>query len=398
MNPASLRMPRIPSPGEPADPAGWISAFPFLAELKNAPQDPEHHPEGDAWIHTCLVCEAMVCSPAYASSGPERRTALFLAALLHDCAKAACLDPGPAPGRWRSPGHSLKGATIARYELWMRGCDPALREAVCRLILRHQIPFSWPQSKLSAEFLARACAYASDPSMALALARADLEGRGACPSQTEGRVCASLFEETCAELGLGGPGCPMRSQSAAAWLYFSRQGSCPFEICQAEADAAKPKPSLTLVCGCPAAGKDSWCALNFPSGAVSLDAIREQTGSRHGSADEGKIRRIASERLKAALREGQDAVFNATMLRQAHREEKIALALAYGANPRIVSVEAPAAEVLARNAARPNTLPNAKILRMMQSWQAPLPFEAPEVTLLNNPNGPQKICSNFKPF
>ena len=63
--------------------------FDWIAALRGCPQDPIHHAEGDVWVHTRMVAEAMAASSRWRALPDARREALFAAALLHDVAKPA---------------------------------------------------------------------------------------------------------------------------------------------------------------------------------------------------------------------------------------------------------------------------------------------------------------------
>ena len=65
---------------------------------------------------------------------------MFLAALLHDVAKCSTTVVSD-DGRISQPGHSRKGAVDARIALWEAGAPVLQREAICRLITVHQVPF-----------------------------------------------------------------------------------------------------------------------------------------------------------------------------------------------------------------------------------------------------------------
>lgn len=77
-----------------------------------------------------MVVEALLCAPEYQ-----------MAALLHDIAKYSTTVIDPVTGAIGQPGHSRKGALDARIALWDAGMPFESREAVCRLIANHQVPF-----------------------------------------------------------------------------------------------------------------------------------------------------------------------------------------------------------------------------------------------------------------
>ncbi len=79
--------------------------LPEIAALKGVPQPPQYHPEGDVWVHTRMMLEAI---PAGAS-----RT-LAWGVLLHDVGKPATFRPAAATGdRIRFDGHAQVGVRIA---------------------------------------------------------------------------------------------------------------------------------------------------------------------------------------------------------------------------------------------------------------------------------------------
>lgn len=88
--------------------SGWIRNFPELETMVGCAQNPEHHPEGDVWVHTQLVVD-------YAASlrgeiDREWQEAFMWAALLHDCGKPATTDPVTLAAY----GHAEAGVEPAR--------------------------------------------------------------------------------------------------------------------------------------------------------------------------------------------------------------------------------------------------------------------------------------------
>jgi tRNA nucleotidyltransferase/poly(A) polymerase len=75
----------------------------FLATL-GCEQPPEFHPEGDVYVHTCIMLDKL------AASAPLD---LCLAVLLHDIAKPPCRTVDADTGRIRFNGHDGLGASMA---------------------------------------------------------------------------------------------------------------------------------------------------------------------------------------------------------------------------------------------------------------------------------------------
>jgi poly(A) polymerase len=79
--------------------------LPEISAMKGVPQPPEFHPEGDVWIHTRLMLEAL---PAGVSP------TLAWGVLLHDVGKPPTFRPASATGeRIRFDGHAEVGVMMA---------------------------------------------------------------------------------------------------------------------------------------------------------------------------------------------------------------------------------------------------------------------------------------------
>jgi tRNA nucleotidyltransferase (CCA-adding enzyme) len=79
--------------------------FPEIRSLKDVPQDPEWHPEGDVYVHTLLAVDRareLIDDLPYA-----KQVTVMLAALAHDFGKPPTTEF--IEGRWRSRGHEEAG-------------------------------------------------------------------------------------------------------------------------------------------------------------------------------------------------------------------------------------------------------------------------------------------------
>lgn len=95
--------------------AGWLGIYPEINELVGCPQEPKHHPEGDAFIHTMMVMDYMV-QVIFPRVGISKETEAHIiltdTALLHDSAKPQTTYRDPEDGQIKSPGHDQMGAEI----------------------------------------------------------------------------------------------------------------------------------------------------------------------------------------------------------------------------------------------------------------------------------------------
>jgi tRNA nucleotidyltransferase (CCA-adding enzyme) len=113
----------------------WIQLYPELDKLRGIPQDPDWHPEGDAWIHTLHVVDAMAKIVHRENIQGEDRVVLMMAALVHDLGKATTTEF--KEGRWRAHGHCEAGVDIAEKFLQSIGCMQRIIDRVKPLVAEH---------------------------------------------------------------------------------------------------------------------------------------------------------------------------------------------------------------------------------------------------------------------
>lgn len=361
----------LPSPGGGYDWALLSELIPALLALEDTPQDPRHHAEGPVGLHTRMVLDALLDDPYWQAAEPARRDVMFLAALLHDIAKPATTVIDPVSGAISQPGHSARGAVDARRLLWRAGMPFAEREAVCRIVAVHQLPFFAFNSRRgeTPEYIVRRLSWELQVAELACVARADLRGRH-CADQANLLADVALFEELASEQGcLDGP---WPAADAHTRLMYARGMAIdPHYPLHFEAGSA-----VTLLSGMPASGKDRWVQAHGQGlPVVSFDDARAELGLVHGEND-GRAAHHAVDKAKALLRARQPFIWNATNLSRSLRNKALDLLFAYGAKVHLVYLEVPEAEVLRRNSRRDSTLSNASLLRMLNRWELPLPWEA----------------------
>ena len=357
--------------GNQVDFAACLALFPVLEQAKTTPQDPVYHGEGDVWTHTqMVVAELLVLADFQAASKSEQRI-LFLAALLHDVAKYRTTVINE-DGRIGQPGHSKKGALDARILLWELGLPFAEREAVCSLIAVHQVPFFAFEDNRhghTPQWLCHSLSWQTNVRLLCALAEADMQGR-VCADKSRALDNIALLRELARE-----EGCEQTPKVFAnehtRLRYFQGHEVYP--------DFALQLPQgskVTLMCGLPASGKNTWVTQHAGGVPVlSYDDTRQRLGLKYG-ANEGLVAHTVFEMAKTYLREKQDFVWNATHLSAQMRQKNVAVSLAYDAHVRIAYVEADKATLLKRNQARDSSLSNAKLLQMLKHWEMPSVLEA----------------------
>ena len=154
--------------------------FPEIQSLIGVPQDPEWHPEGDVFVHTCLVIDRareLVDDLSY-----SRQVTVMLAALAHDFGKPATTEF--IDGRLRSRGHEEAGVQPAESLLdrinvhTIDGYD--VRAQVIALVREHLKPGEFYKKRDEVgEGAFRRLARRCEPDLLYRVARADSLGRNA---------------------------------------------------------------------------------------------------------------------------------------------------------------------------------------------------------------------------
>lgn len=362
----------VPESGKSPDFDLCLEAFPQLRLAEKTEQSKRFHAEGNVWIHTRLVIEALLDSGEYARLARREQEIVFLAALLHDIAKCSTTTIDEVTGAIGHPGHSKKGAVDARIALWDADAPFLVREAICRLIQFHQLPFhAFETSRRgkSPEFIVRELSWDMDLSLLAMLAEADMRGR-ICEDQQKILDAIELFRILATEDGCYGQ--PRRfADPHTAVSYFRGANVHPdFSLHQ------EPGSKVIVMSGLPAAGKNRWVQINHPDlPVVSFDDAREELGLRHGK-NEGAVAHHAVDQAKELLRARRPFVWNATHLSSTMRAKTVDLCFAYNAEVEIIYLEAPRAELLRRNSQRDTSLSNKGLLGMLHRWELPSMTEA----------------------
>lgn len=106
-----------------------------INHLRFCNQDPDWHPEGDVFVHTCQVVDQ---AARIAVGLPEEdRLVLLFAALCHDLGKPSVTEK--IDGRWRARGHCEAGVPISRKFLEDIGAPGWLVERVLPLVADHLV-------------------------------------------------------------------------------------------------------------------------------------------------------------------------------------------------------------------------------------------------------------------
>ncbi|MEZ4827376.1 MAG: AAA family ATPase [Bacteroidia bacterium] len=344
------------------------SEFTCISQLRGVPQDQEWHAEGDVWVHTRMVAEALAGLAEWQEMPREVRENIFLSALFHDVGKYFCTTTDN--GRIIAPHHARRGEFIVR-ELLYKGLPLHLpfhrRETVCKLVRLHGVPL-WSLNEAS---LIRASMTTNLKHLAL-LAGADVLGR-VCPDQKQLLEKVSFFRLFAQEQNCYESPYPFASPHSK-FVWFHRKGNAPayepFDDTWGE---------VILMSGLPGAGKDTWIQ-NHGNGlpVVSLDDIRVKMKIKP-TETQGAVVQAGKEMARQWLRKKQPFIWNATNITSHTRSGLISLFTDYKARVKIVYAEAGYSQLMHRNSQREAALPPEVIEKMISKLEIPAPEEAHEV-------------------
>lgn len=357
------------APGWLLDWEGIDQAFPWVRAMRGGRHDPIHHQEGDVWVHTRMVCEALVALDEWRGLPADDRFIGFAAALLHDVTKPQTARE--ENGRITNRGHSISGAIEARIILWKMGVAPRLREQVCAIIRRHQIPFYLIEKPVeeARRILARQSLAGSNRLLAL-VAQADALGR-ICEDPERILTNVGLFRELAREEACFDAAFPF-ADDATRFAYFTRANS---SIDPRWSISLPEAPVAVMMSGLPGSGKSTWIRQHAGDRAViSLDAVRELLDIDAGD-NQGAVQQYAREAMREEMRRGRSFVFDATNLSASIRQAYLGLWQDYGYRTAIVAIEAPYRDLLVQNAERDSPIPNDSLHRLFQRWDHPDPSE-----------------------
>lgn len=357
----------------------------FENGLRRCQQSPVYHAEGDAYVHTMMVCDALKQLPEYQALTELQQHILYVAALLHDIGKIPTTIF--VDGDWHTPHHAPTGSRMARELLWKEYglCGKKelieVREAICLLIRYHSVPpivMERDNPQLQLHRIAANGLLAPDFSMKMLclLCKADVIGRK-CTDQQELLDKITLCEELAKEEGCFETYYPFHSS------YIQRAYLAGRDVWKEQELYDETWGEVILMSGLPGTGKDTWIKDNM-SGipVISLDDIR-RANKIPATAEQGRVANLAREQAKEYLRRHQPFVWNATNITTQMRESLVSLFETYHAHVRIVYLETDWLTLLERNCSREAVVPQPVIENMLGKLVLPEASEATNIDWLS---------------
>lgn len=180
---------------------GWAENE--LLALQDVQQDPTHHPEGDALLHTFHVVDAMneICNRERVSS--DEKIVLMLAALCHDFGKAVSTQWNEKKEKWTAYNHQTTGVPLTKSFLDKINCPLKYRQSILTLVLEHMVHLlQEPNAKNVRNLINRLVKGKATMRLLTLVVESDSSGRPPLPKQLSPRFIPWL--DKCSELNLTG--------------------------------------------------------------------------------------------------------------------------------------------------------------------------------------------------
>jgi len=349
------------------------NSFSWIQDMKDVPQSPIHHAEGDVAIHTQMVVEELLKLPEYQSLSRQDQEVLFAAALLHDVEKRSTTRTDD-DGNITSKGHAKKGEYSARTILFKNHNTPfTIKEQIAKLVRYHGLPL-WIFEKRNPLKTLLQTSLEVNMSHLMMLAKADALGR-ICQDQKDLLYRIELFEAFCHEQNCWNQPRQFASDMAK-YIYFEKENNSP-DFVPFEKDVFE----VIMLCALPGTGKDTYISKNLKDlPMVSLDNFRRENKiSPTDKKGSGQVIQMAKAQAKVHLRKRECFVWNATNIYRNLRWQLISLFHSYGAKVRIIYLEVPYKKLIRQNQNREYPVPVKVLERMISKLDVPSLWEAPMV-------------------
>jgi len=172
---------------------GWDSLYPELMALHGCAQDEYWHPEGDVWVHTCLVVDEAARLVKEKQLREEDSLILMFAALCHDLGKPRTTYINDKE-KVVSPKHGEAGVACSIRFLKNIGAPRRIMAHIKPLVAEHVVHFSSDATPRAVKRLAKRL----EPSNIVQwemLTRADACGRHPAPRSRPAIEWINLAEE-----------------------------------------------------------------------------------------------------------------------------------------------------------------------------------------------------------
>ena len=163
---------------------GWVAYYPELSRLIGCAQDPEWHPEGDVWNHTCCCLDAFAAE-RHRCADDHENLIVGLAVLCHDFGKPFCSRFDRVKKRIRSLGHDVEGVEPALSFLRRLTNEERILKEVPPLVKNHMLPYAMWKGKSRDSAIRRLALKVGSIDRLIRVCAADEAGRPPLPASSE---------------------------------------------------------------------------------------------------------------------------------------------------------------------------------------------------------------------
>lgn len=342
--------------------------FSWFRDMKGVQQDAIWHAEGDVFIHTKMVAEALVSHPDFQPFSEQEKHILFATAMLHDVEKRSTTEFEEIDGIMRitSKNHAKKGEKTARVILYKDIQTPfAIREHICKLVRHHGAPI-WAMDRDNVAKFVTELSLKLNTKMLALFAKADIIGRIAEDSD-DMMARVEMFEWICESNDCLGKQREFKSPLGRRYFFKNEDGWPGYEPFDDKDFTAY------VMCALPGSGKDTYIKNNLSQiSMVSIDELRRERKVKRGdSKSEGQVYQEIKDMCKVHMRARRDFVFNATNITKDMRGKVIKEFEEYGAKVVVIYIEVPYKKLLQQNNNREYKVPEKAVEDMIWSLDVP---------------------------
>lgn len=360
-----------------------VDKTPEFIKLKETKQNPLWHGEGDAYIHTRKVVEAMEQIVDKHNYDEHTRKIMLLAALFHDVGKGVTTYFDDKDKKsWTSPNHAIESMKIARRLLW--GINPVYREQICSLVANHMQPL---YVKTKGNPIHKIIELASDRcgglNLLLQLKEADCRGSIVDPSMDDNweKDLEWVREKAIGLNCLYSPTTLFNNGKHRRRYFENKDYVYPSEV--DEKDYPEQEFDVVFMMGLPGSGKTT-CRQSyaFEDNVVCRDDIRTSIGiggekPQGNSQQENEVTKIQNRMIKEFADKKQSFIIDATNLKKKYRDDLKNLLKPYNCKIHYHYVEAPSFEETLKR--REGMINPEVIVNMRNNFEFPRPWEADEI-------------------
>lgn len=386
-------------------------------DLKQTPQDPEWHAEGDVLIHTemvlneCLKFNNSTYSLDHDLSDRQLQL-LNLAALFHDISKPGTTRYDEELKHTIAPGHERIGGIKSRQMLRELSTDITNEERrlISQLVSTHHLVKrsvkKFEANDVDAVSYLERLASRVDTKLLWALEMADMKGR-ICVEQSKQVEFVEFFRMLCEENNVFGKApIPWFSNKEINDVHFENDSVAEYGLAEMHRrrllglikneyqgkaflhEVARTRKNIPLVIfpiGVSGSGKSKmYNSVGKHLIKISPDSQRElEYGDESSQESHGRIYQACTEQLKDVLRTGGQAYFDATNVIPDLRSKLVNICHDYGAEVHFLVFDISMETLKKRNLERSRKVPEVVIERQMSKFEWPLPEESHKVVVID---------------